>query len=396
MKINQTIAQKALQRTSDIIDNVGPRLSGTTSCLDTADLLYNDMDTFTDSTAKEHFILHQGAFLGWIRILVSSYALGVLFLWLNMPLITMILLTLSILILVFQFFLYKPLIDFLYPKKSGCNVIGTIEPLGEVKEQIIISGHHDSARIFNFLIYQPKLYDLRVTGGIFLVIFLLLVSVFAFFLPSTIFTLILKIFVSIGFLLTGQMWFFASNKGTPGAGDNLISSSMAIELGRYFSEHKLQNTRIIIASFDAEEEGLRGARAYAKAHQEEFTQIPTTLLNVDCPYHLKDIFCLTTDLNGSVPLSQELATELVAIAHEKQYPAKHQPIAFLTGGTDAAELAKVGVKATTLLAMPWSNSERSSVYHTPQDTIDSIETEAVEAIVDIFMEYIQKQDSKTL
>ena len=54
---------------------------------------------------------------------------------------------------------------------------------------------------------------------------------------------------------------------------------------------------------------------------------------------------------------------------------------FLTGGTDAAELAKAGVKATTLGGMPWSNTERSAVYHTPADTLETVSPEAlVEAI----------------
>lgn len=392
MSTEQLITEKAFTLTSKIIDEVGPRLAGTDASLNAADLLYNEIETFADSTEKEHFILHKGAFLGWIRILVGCYLFGVGFIWLGYPLVSVILLVSSILILVFQFFLYKPFIDFLYPKKSGCNVVGIIEPKQDVKRQVILSGHHDSARIFNFFIHQPKLYNLRVTGGIVLVILLLVISLVLLFIPSSLLTLVLKIVASAGFLLTGQMWFFASKKGTPGAGDNLIASSMAIELGRFFSENKLQHTRIIIASFDAEEEGLRGARAFAHKHQEHFKNIPTTLLNVDCPYYLKDLFFLTSDINGSVQLSQELAQDLVDIALEKGYPAKHQPIAFLTGGTDAGELAKVGVKATTLMAMPWNNNERASVYHTPNDTVDSIEVPAVEATIDIFLSYIQSID----
>lgn len=392
MTIYETIAQKALIYTEKVIDTIGPRLAGSKASLEAADMIYNEINEFTDKADKEHFILHKGAFLGWIRILVASYLLGVLFLWFHLPIVSTMLILLSIFILVFQFFMYIPFIDFLYPKRTGCNVVGTIEPTQKATSQIIISGHHDSARIFNFFIHQPKLYNLRVTGGIALVIFLLLVSITEIFVTNATIVLVLNIIVSAGFLLTGQMWFFASKKGTPGAGDNLIATSMAIELGRYYSEHKLQNTRIIIASFDAEEEGLRGARAFAKLHKEEYKHIPTTLLNVDCPYYAKDLFFLTSDINGFVKLDKKLAEDLVQIATAHNVVAKHQPIAFLTGGTDAAELAKVGVSATTLLAMPWSNNDRASVYHTPHDTVDSIEKEAIEATITIFMNYIDKRD----
>jgi len=174
----QAMAEQALFQTDEMIQETGPRLAGTSASLKAADLLSQKLEEFADTVEKEHFFLHKGAFLGWIRILVAAYLLGVLFLWIALPYVTALLLALSLSILIVQFFYYKPMIDKLYPKKTGCNVVGTIEPQGDVTSQIIVSGHHDSARIFNFFIHQPKLYNLRVTGGIALVVFLLLVSLF--------------------------------------------------------------------------------------------------------------------------------------------------------------------------------------------------------------------------
>src|SRR5690606_26078636 len=133
-----------------IIDLFGPRLAGTKASLDTADYIYDSVNEFADDAYKEEFNIHQGAFLGWIRILVLSYILAVVFLWLDLAIVSAILLALSVMILVMQFFLYMPLLDLFYPKKRAKNVVGIIEPKQEVKQQIIVSGHHDSARIFNF------------------------------------------------------------------------------------------------------------------------------------------------------------------------------------------------------------------------------------------------------
>ena len=394
MKQINRMREQAFTLTDKIIQKTGPRLAGTKNSLDAAFLLKEEMAKFADKVETEDFIVHKGAFLGWIRILVIGYLFGILFLWIDHPLISAILMVVSLLILVYQFFLYKPLLDPFYPAKKGMNVVANIEPSGKVMQQVIISGHHDSARIFNFLIHQPKLYNLRVTGGISLVIAMLAISIVLIFFTTGPVVFALKIFLSAGALLTAQLWFFASGKGTPGAGDNLISSAMAVEIGRYFKENPLEHTRIILASFDAEEEGLRGARAFAKNHQKEFKETPTVLLNTDCPYFLKDLFFLTSDINCSVPLSQELSDELVKIAKEKGYSAASKPIAFLTGGTDAGELAKIGVKSTTLMAMPWSNSARSQVYHTPNDTIDHIEKDAIDAAIDIFVSYVEMHDKE--
>jgi hypothetical protein len=389
---NNEITKNAFKLAEKIINKTGPRLAGDTSTHQAADIINENLSDFTDKSEIEEFFFHQGAFLGWIKILVVSYILGVLFLWLNLPLLSLILAVLSITILVLQFFFYLPIIDKLYPKKVGKNVIGVINPEKEVKRQVIISGHHDSARVFNFFVHQPKLYSLRTTGSIAFVILLSILALVMLLWTNPTFLLIVKIIMTISTLLIAQMWFFAGKTGTPGAGDNLIASTMAVEIGRYFSQNKLKNTRIIIASFDAEEEGLRGARAYAKAHSEDLKAYPTKLLNSDCIYTLDDIFFLTSDINGTVKMDENLANDLVESGAEMGYKFKTKPFAFLAGGSDAGELAKKGVSATTLIGMPWSNNSRSSVYHTPNDTLEHVEEKAVEAAISTYINYIKKND----
>jgi len=150
----EEIRTEAFSLANKIIGITGPRLAGTKQSLEAATLLEAEMKGYADHVDTEDFIVHKGAFLGWIRILVVNYLLAVVFLWLEMPIVSALLALLSIFILVFQFFFYLPVIDRCYPKKQGMNVIGTIEPKGEVRRQVIISGHHDSARVFNFLVHH--------------------------------------------------------------------------------------------------------------------------------------------------------------------------------------------------------------------------------------------------
>lgn len=392
------LRQEVFRKTQELIDQHGPRLAGTESDLRAADTLYEDIKSFADHAHQDEFFINQGAFLGWIRILVFNFISGTIFLWFNYYWIAAILAFVSVLILYIQFILYQPMLDRLYPKKKAKNVYGIIEPQGEVLQDIIISGHHDSAHIFNFFIHQPKLYNLRTTGSIALVFGLLFFSILLIFMPNIVLlNWIIKVLATLSILLVGQMWFFTSKKGTPGAGDNLVASMIAIALGRHFAqlkhEHRgLKHTRLWIVSFDAEEEGLRGARAFAKKHQEMLKKHPSYLLNADCIYDEKELFFLTSDLNDTVKLDNELASELVEIATSLNIQTKTQNLAFLTGGTDAAELAKIGVKSTTLIGMPWTNSNRSAVYHTPQDTLDHVHPKAVEDSLQIFYQYIIQKD----
>lgn len=389
--------EEVFSETQSLIDEFGPRLAGTESDLKASDKLYDMMSKTFDEAHQESFYVYKNAFLGWIRILVASYLLAVIFIWLKLYMISFSILLISLLVLIIQFFLYLPLLDKLYPKKEAKNVYGIIEPKGEVEKQIIISGHHDSAKIFNFFIHQPKLYNFRTTGSIVIVIMALISSIFlAIFRNQVWLYQGVSVSLSILFLLVGQMWFFASKKGSPGAGDNLVAVYNAIAIGKYFKENPLSHTRLIIASFDAEEEGLRGARDFAKKHFHELKKIPTILLNQDCLYDEAELFLLTSDLNDFVDLDIDLAKE---VAHTAKHLGIHlplKPLAFLTGGTDAAELQKIGVPSLSIIGMQWSNSNRNLSYHTPQDKLDKVSPEVIKDVLNIFMTYIQNNDQNMM
>ncbi|MHA1611897.1 MAG: M28 family metallopeptidase [Promethearchaeota archaeon] len=396
-------AKNALKFTEEIIDKTGPRLAGDPSTAIAAIIIKAKFETICDEVQEEKFTVHPKAFLGYIRLIVSLYIISTVFIWVNLPWVSGILITVGLSALVFEFFLYYEYIDRFWVKKTGTNIVGIIEPEKEVMQQILISGHHDSAFVFNFLIHQPKLYALRINGGIGSAVLLWIFSwiwaiIQAITNSNPKWTIGIKIFTLISLLVVLQLWFFRGSKGTPGAGDNMISVGIAHEIGKKITKLKqegkgLKYTRILICSWDAEEAGLRGARAYAKKHKTDLTQIPTYNLNIDCPYFLRDLFFLTSDINGSVQLSTQMASECEAIAHSMDYLATCKPIAFLTGGTDAGELAKIGVEATTLMAMPWGNSERAAAYHTPNDTVDAIEPEMVEGALNVVWGYIQKKEA---
>lgn len=403
---SKQITSEVIKETELIIDKFGPRVAGTKASLDAADHLYEDAKTYSDHAHTEDFYVHKGAFLGWINVLVIAYLVGLVLFIFNLAWVNVILMLASVLILYFQFIRYLPIIDFLFPKRKARNVYGVIEPSGEVKRQVIVSGHHDSAYIFNFFVHQPQLYSLRVTGSIIFVVLSLVLgilnTVLAIVNPGNWIEIVRWVSVGIialGAFLVVQMWFFRSSKGTPGAGDNLASTQIAFQLGKYFyglkgTEKELKHTRLIFASFDAEEEGLRGARAFVKKHQQELLDTKTYVLNIECLYDEDALFFLTSDVNNTVKLSEDLASTLIAIGEKHGIKTIKKPIAVLTGGTDSGEFGKIGVEATTIMGMPWTNDNRSQNYHTPNDTVENVSKTAVEHTVNIYHDFIVDIDKK--
>jgi hypothetical protein len=401
-------AKSAIDLVSSIIGDFGPRLSGSDACGKAAEALLRKASVLADSAAIETFSVHPAAFLDFIKVLVVIYILSSLGLAV-LPAFSALLSTIGLIILVFGFFLYREVLDPFFPAVEGRNVVAVLEPSGKVLRQFIVSGHHDSARIFNFYVDRPDLYSRRIYGGI--------GSVAALWLASIAVTLIsgfvlgtpllgfdpLRIASALAFLavlpLVLPLWNFAAKEGTPGAGDNLAASAIALEIFAEFRARRdsgegLAHTRLVFASFDAEEAGLRGARAFSARRKAEFAALPTYGYNMDCVYSLLDLRILSSDLNGSVKLDAETTARLARLAEAEGFPANVQPIAFLTGGTDAAELAKAGAHATSLLAMRWGNEERSAAYHTPRDTVDSVDPEAVEALIRLGIALAQSLDAE--
>ncbi len=398
----------ALERVRKLIDLYGPRLPGEEATKKVADELKKELDGFCDTTGRDSFDIHPQAFLGWIRILVLVYPAALLLMFLSQPLFAFLLLSAGVYVMVREFFLYHEVTDRFYPKREGVNVWGVIEPQGKVEQTLVYSGHHDSAPVFTFFVDKPQLYIVKVGGalGSFVLLTLLALletvlqtahgTLFAITGPS-ILSLLLLIILSGALYFMKKLWSFVSSEGSPGAGDNLISSSSALELARYFSSRRedgspLEHTRLVFASFDAEEAGLRGSRHFFSQHSSDLVKGRGYHFNVECLYDHTHMSFLTSDVNGSVQLSQKMATTCVETALSMGYQAKSQKIAFLTGGTDAAESARVGLESTTLIGMPWGNSERGSVYHTPSDTVDHIDEQAVEQAISIAIRFIENLD----
>ncbi|MCP5453089.1 MAG: M28 family peptidase [Spirochaetaceae bacterium] len=384
---------------SGIIERHGPRLPGSEASRKAAEELRAAAAEAGDEAGVQEFRLSPGAFFGYLKAMIAAYAVAALFLA-PAPWLSFVLLALGAAALVLEFFLYREFLDPVFPKARGVNVWASLEPSGPVERQLVVSGHHDSAPIFNFFVDRPELYSRRVYGAMgAYAAFLVGSLVVAVAVPSIVFRAVIAAAFALGFMLVAPLWRFVAKEGTPGAGDNLAASVAALEILREFRSRRdagkgLKGTRVVFASFDAEEAGLRGARAWAEANLP--AEVPTYAYNMDCIYTTDEARFLSTDINGSVTMSAPLASACSAIAAELGATVPVMPIAFLAGGTDAAELAKRGAKATTLIAMPWSNDDRSPSYHTPDDVPAAVGLPALELAIDVGVRLAERLDSGEL
>lgn len=399
----QTPTIQSLALTRELIARFGPRLAGSESCWQTARALGFKLKDSCGRAALESFTTHPAAFMGFYRIIVPVFIASVVFLNLNLPLLAGICCLFNAVSAGLEFGAYREFFDPIFPLKKCFNLRAQLEPDGAATQQVLITGHHDSAQELNFLRWGQKLYGLKIiVPDIIQYVGLIFSWLWVFYGLFTgqapVFTPYVNAFLIFGILLVLPKFFLVSRRGTPGAGDNLIASAMLVELARLFArtdrvgKSSLRHTRLVFVSFDAEESGLRGSRAYARRHRADLQALPTYMLNIDSIYNVNELHFLTSDLNDSVALSTDLAQQCARLAARAGYPVRYARMVFGGGGTDAAELARVGVKATTLVAMSTSLVRDGLVYHTPKDIVDAIEPAAVEACLHIAHDLVLELD----
>ena len=393
--------------TDEVVENFPGRVAGSEAVRRAGLRIREELEKYCDagSVKVDRFDIHPWSFLKYIPGLVVLYFACAALLCFAPALAWVSLAGMALGLFVFygQFVRYWHLLDPFFPRKDAYNVYGSIEPSGEVRQQIVVSAHHDAAYVFHLLDKLPKFYALLINGGILFLVLGFLVSLAATIL--LLFNILLPQWIAI-LLLGGGIFvlplaFFTSGQVVPGAGDNMIAVAIASEIGGLFGNIKksggnaLSHTRLIIASFDAEEAGLRGARAFIRKHREELLNTKTYVLNLDTLYRLKYLSFLAKDLNSTVQLSQQLAQDCADISKGMGYPSTISVMSFGGGSTDAAAFGEAGIEAANICAMSFDIKEYDQgwVYHTHDDVSKHIEPEAVEAALKIIREYILKKDA---
>lgn len=287
-----------------------------------------------------------------------------------------------------HFVTYRHWLDFLFKKKRSHNVIGDIEPTGEVRSTIIIAGHIDSVKEFKWW------YRLKHMGAVLTVVAGFVLSFQAIFL-------VLAATIPGPWSIYGW-WFFVlcspilivyfdmhDKEVVHGALDNLTGVAMALEMAKVFSVEQLMHTRVRCISFGAEEAGLRGAYAYGKKHKKQLLEEKALLINLDTIKDLEHLAIATRETNTLVGFDKHLISRMARSFEFHGIAVKKIP--FDIGASDASAFRILGLPALSLIGMRTDTLD--PCYHTRLDNLDHLDGTAMEALKQVLVHFITDWDS---
>ena len=376
----------------EVCETIGPRRPCSAEERQCAQFLVKHLKKYCDEAWSEDFFCRPGAYRVMFHWPILFYILALPFLFFY-PVVSLLVATFVIILLIADEIYNVELIDPLFKKQQSTNVIAKIKPSKEIKNIIILSGHHDSNWEFPF----GKRFGTKVS--IFMVLPLIFNPLLALFS-------VFKIFISFSFLADFILFIIMiapvpilipfgmkviSKTSVMGANDNLSALAVCLSAARYFSDsnNKLMHSEVWIVSFGCEEIGIRGSKRFVTKHLEEIKNAYSINLDLvgekDCHMNV-----VTKEEMGAIALSAEMCDILENASRNVNIPVTRGPVMCFT---DSMAFAIKKIRSAALVGLlPDQNMPR--FYHTMDDTPEHVDSEVMAACLEICLQAMYDIDAK--
>lgn len=399
------LSRFAVKGITRICNEIGPRKPGSPEELKAQELMAKELKKSCDEVTIEEFKVHRQAFMGFIPFTVACSIASVFVYAFANPIIALVLVILGVIPMLLEFLMYKQFIDPLFPALPSHNVIAKRAPKGDVKKRIIFVGHSDSQFewTLNYLLggVGMKLVLIPAVVGVVADLIVAIIGIVlagpngAFKVEESHWLLTVGFVIGCVFIPFQLAFLLFQNpfKSVPGANDNLTGCYAAMSVAKAMAETdtRFENTELVIICSGSEEAGLRGAKAYVKAHEKELKEVETCVIGVDTFRDLETMAVYDRDLSGTVKHHWG-AKHLVQNAGKNcGYDMKFESI--YIGACDAAAFTQKGIPATGFAAM---DPTPPRYYHTRLDDVDMLREEAISAGIEIMLETACMYDKEGL
>ena len=324
----------------------------------------------------ETFTEHPASFYGYFYISAALDVLTAVLFFIS-PRLCLAAGTLGLFVFLSHFVLYKQLIDPLFPEKQSVNVTAVRPCGGEARQRVFLNGHIDAAWEFPLNHYFGGIvFEIPGVMSLVGVLFYMALSVCALCGPGS-WTRIAGLcgLVFIPFYLL-MAFTYDSRRIVDGANDDLTGCYVGIALLREMERLgiTLEHTEVGVILTGSEEAGLRGAKAWVKAHKADYRDVPTYIISYDTIHDPKQLAVNARDLNGTVKSDAELCKLFLHAAEKAGVPCKKSVVPLFGGATDSAAFTQGGFRSVGITGL---SHVLEDYYHTRRDSSDNLNEEGL-------------------
>ncbi len=400
-------ARYAYRGIAKICEKIGPRKPGSPEELRAQQWMGKDLANYCEKVDIEEFTVHRQAFMGFIPFTVACAILSVFMFAFVSPIVSAVIVVAGFIPLILEFLMYKQFCDPLFKGHPSHNVIARRAPKGEIKKRIILVGHADSQFewTLNYLLGGVGMKLVLIPAVVGLVADLIIAILGIVFAGNSgalgateggIHKFMIFAFVVGCVFIPFQiafLFFQSYTKSVPGASDNLSGCFVSMSIPKALEEAdvRFENTEVVIICSGSEEAGLRGAKAYVKAHEKELKEIETVVIGCDTFRDLEDMAVYDRDLSGTVKHHAGAKNLVKNAAANCGYELEFASI--YLGACDAAAFTQKGIPATGFAAM---DPTPPKYYHTRLDNVENLREDALAAGIEILVETVCMYDKEGL
>ena len=336
-----------------------------------------EKDCGLDNVKTEAFREHPSSFYGYFYFSAAFDTLCAVTFFLS-PWLSLLFGSLALLLFIFQFVLYKQVIDPLFPEKESVNITAIRPCEGTCRQRILLNGHIDAAWEFplNYR-FGGVVFEIPAVMAVIGVLFYMALAVCRLAgAGEWVRTAVLWSLAFIPFFLLVGIT-YDPRTIVDGANDNLSGCFMGIALLREMEKQKIRfkETEVGVILTGSEEAGLRGAKAWCEKHAGEFTDVPTYIISFDTIHDPRFLMVNERDLNGTVKADPGLCEAFLQAADEAGVPCRRGWVPPMGGATDAAAFCQGGFRACGVTGL---NHKLEDYYHTRKDSWDNLNEQGLE------------------
>ena len=272
----------AIKNIKKVCKDHGPRPVGSEAEKNAQLHMQKELESSCDTVTREEYKCSDKAFMSWVPLGAVLLIFSTLMFTLGIPVASLAASAVTLFIILAEFIFYKPVLDIFFPKKTSGNVIGVRKASGETKKRIILAGHTDSAFEWTYTYH----------GGHAAVLTIILTAIVAVLLGigGSIYAIVagadgivwtgdnlaVKIIAVVTYVtvpvIAAAIVFTNYKRPVMGANDDLSGCFVSAAVVKFLAANdiRFENTEVVAAMVGGEEAGLRGTKAFMKAHAEEY------------------------------------------------------------------------------------------------------------------------------